>query len=145
MSAVSPPSAREAFTPSETILVVEDEVLIRLVIADYLRGCGYRIYEAVNAAEAVAILQTPEVAIDIVLSDVRMPGTMDGFGLAHWVRTHKPGVQVLLTAGIERSADIAATLCEEGPLLKKPYPTHEVVDRIKQLIARAKRSSLTPP
>ncbi|WP_457093368.1 response regulator [Microvirga sp. P5_D2] len=136
MSAASTPSAREADTPSETILVVESEVLTRLVIADYLRGCGYRIYEAVNAAEAVEILQTPEVSVDIVFSDVQM----DGFGLAHWVRTHKPGVQVLLTAGIERSADIAATLCEEGPLLKKPYPTHEVVDRIKQLIARAKRN-----
>jgi CheY-like chemotaxis protein len=62
--------------------VVEDEVLVRLVIADYLRECGYKVYEAVNAGEAVAMLQAPEVFINVVFSDVQMPGTMDGFALA---------------------------------------------------------------
>ena len=70
--------------------MVEDEVLIRLVIADYLRDCGYRVHEAVSAEEAILILQAPEVSIDIVFSDVEMPGEMDGFGLARWVRANKP-------------------------------------------------------
>nr|WP_201752056.1 response regulator [Microvirga arsenatis] len=121
-----------------TILVVEDEVLIRFVIADYLRECGYRVHEAVNAEEAIAILESPEVAVDIVFSDVEMPGSMDGFALARWVRAHKSGIQVILTSGVERSADIAATLCEAGPLLKKPYPSQDVVDRIRQLAAKAR-------
>jgi CheY-like chemotaxis protein len=125
--------------PLQTVLVVEDEVLIRLVIADYLRECGYKIYEAVSADEAVQILQTPEVSVDIVFSDVEMPGGMDGFGLARWVRTNKPGVKVILTSGAERSADIVGTLCEAGPLLKKPYPSQDVVDRIKQLVTKAMR------
>jgi CheY-like chemotaxis protein len=120
--------------------VVEDEILVRLVIADYLRECGYKVYEAVNAGEAVAMLLAPEVSINVVFSDVQMPGTMDGFGLARWVRANKPGVQVILTSGVERSANIAATLCEAGPLLEKPYPPHDAVDRIKQLIAKATRS-----
>jgi CheY-like chemotaxis protein len=120
--------------------VVEDEVLVRLVIAEYLRECGYKVYEAVNAGEALEMLQSSGVAIDVVFSDVQMPGEMDGFGLARWVRANKPGVQVILTSGVERSADIAATLCEAGPLLEKPYPPQDVVDRIKQLIAKAKRS-----
>lgn len=119
-----------------TVLVVEDEVLIRLVIADYLRECGYKVYEAVNAQEAIAMLQSPEVAVDIVFSDVQMPGDMDGFALSRWIRANKPGVQVILTSGVERSANIAATLCEAGPLLEKPYPSQDVVDRIKQLAAR---------
>jgi DNA-binding response OmpR family regulator len=123
-----------------TVLVVEDEVLIRLVIADYLRECGYKVYEAVNAQEAIAMLQSPEVAVDIVFSDVQMPGDMDGFALSRWIRANKPGVQVMLTSGVERSANIAATLCEAGPLLKKPYHPHDVVDRIKQLAARVGRS-----
>ena len=127
-------------TPLQTVLVVEDEVLVRLVIADYLRECGYQVYEAVNADEAVAVLQSPEVSIDIVFSDVQMPGAMDGFGLARWVRANKPGVQVILTSGPERSAEIAGTLCEAGPLLEKPYPPQDVVDRIRQLVAKAKRS-----
>src|SRR4051812_45773261 len=116
-------------SPVPSILVVEDEVLVRLVIADYLRECGYRVYEAVNASEAVAMLQAPEVMIGIVFSDVQMPGDMDGFGLARWVRNNKPGVQVILTSGVERSADIAATLCEAGTLLEKPYSSQNVVDR----------------
>jgi CheY-like chemotaxis protein len=122
-----------------TVLVVEDEVLIRLVIADYLRECGYKVYEAVNAQEAIAMLQSPEVAVDIVFSDVQMPGDMDGFALSRWIRANKPGVQVILTSGVERSANIAATLCEAGPLLEKPYPSQDVVDRIKQLAARVER------
>jgi CheY-like chemotaxis protein len=64
--------------PSQTILVVEDEVLIRLVIAEYLRECGYKVYEAAHADEALAVLQSPDVPIDIVFSDVVMPGRMDG-------------------------------------------------------------------
>jgi CheY-like chemotaxis protein len=130
----------EAGAPLQTVLVVEDEVLVRLVIADYLRECGYRVHEAVSAEEAILILQAPEVSIDVVFSDVEMPGNMDGFGLARWVRSNMPKTQVILTSGVERSADIAATLCEAGPLLKKPYPSRDVVDRIRQLTARAKYS-----
>jgi CheY-like chemotaxis protein len=127
-------------TPSSSILVVEDEVLVRLVIADYLRECGYRVYEAVNASEAVAMLQDPEVTVDIVFSDVQMSGGMDGFALSRWIRANKPDVQVILTSGVERSANIAATLCEAGPLLEKPYPPQDVVDRIKQLVAKTRSS-----
>ncbi|MBA1154685.1 response regulator [Microvirga mediterraneensis] len=139
MSTLSKNITADAESPLPTVLVVEDEVLIRLVIADYLRECGYRVHEAVNAEEAVSILQSPEVSVDVVFSDVEMPGSMDGFGLARWIRTNKPGTEVILTSGAERSADIAATLCEAGPLLKKPYPSKDVVDRIKQLTAKARR------
>jgi CheY-like chemotaxis protein len=135
----------EPTTPSPTVLVVEDEVLIRLVIADYLRECGYRVHEAADAAEAVAVLESGTVSIDIVFSDVQMPGEMDGFGLARWVRAHQPKVRVILTSSVERSADIAATLCEAGPLLEKPYEAHGVVDRIRQLIARSNAALPTHP
>jgi CheY-like chemotaxis protein len=130
----------KADAPPQTVLVVEDEVLIRLVIAEYLRECGYKVHEAVNADEAILILRAPEVSIDIVFSDVEMPGEMDGFGLARWVRANMPETQVILTSGAERSADIAGTLCEAGPLLEKPYPIQDVLDRIRQLAAKAKRS-----
>jgi DNA-binding response OmpR family regulator len=123
-----------------TILVVEDEVLIRLVIAEYLRQCGYKVHEAAHADEAVAVLQSPDVTIDIVFSDVLMTGTMDGFGLSRWIRDNRPKTQVILTAGIDRSADIAGMLCEAGPLLEKPYDPKKVVDRIKELVGRSSRS-----
>ena len=140
MSTSSTHLSAKADAPPQTVLVVEDEVLIRLVIAEYLRECGYKVHEAVNADEAILILRAPEVSIDIVFSDVEMPGEMDGFGLARWVRANMPETQVILTSGAERSADIAGTLCEAGPLLEKPYPTQDVLDRIRQLAAKAKRS-----
>ena len=140
MSTTSTNVTLRADTPFPTILVVEDEVLIRLVIADYLRDCGYKVHEAVSGEEASAILRVPEVSIDVVFSDVEMPGSMDGFALARWVRANKPGMEVILTSGIERSADIAATLCEAGPLMKKPYSSQDVVDRLRQLAAKARRS-----
>ncbi len=124
----------------QTILVVEDEVLIRLVIAEYLRDCGYKVHEAAHADEAVLVLQSPDVTIDIVFSDVAMPGSMDGFGLARWIRANRPEIQVVLTSGIDRSAEVAGMLCEAGPLLAKPYEPQGVVDRIKLLRARADRA-----
>ena len=127
-------------TKPATILVVEDEVLIRLVIAEYLRECGYKVHEAAHADEAVAVLKSADVWVDIVFSDVLMPGTMDGFGLARWIRENRPNTQVILTAGINRSADIAGMLCEAGPLLEKPYEPKKVVDRIKQLVGRSSGS-----
>jgi CheY-like chemotaxis protein len=127
-------------TTPATILVVEDEVLVRLVIAEYLRECGYKVHEAANADEAVAVLQSPNVSIDLVFSDVVMPGDMDGFGLARWVRDNKPAVRVVLTSSVDRSAEIAGTLCEAGPMLDKPYEPLHVVHRIRQLLAKVTRT-----
>jgi CheY-like chemotaxis protein len=127
-------------TAPATILVVEDEVLVRLVIAEYLRECGYKVHEAANADEALAVLQSPDVSIDLVFSDVLMPGDMDGFGLARWVRDNKPDVRVVLTSSVDRSAEIAGTLCEAGPMLDKPYEPLHVVHRIRQLLAKVTRT-----
>jgi DNA-binding response OmpR family regulator len=124
----------------KSILVVEDEVLIRLAIAEYLRECGYKVHEATHAAEAVAVMESPEVSVDGVFSDVVMPGEMDGFGLARWVRANRPGVEVILTSTVDRSAEVAGMLCEAGPLMKKPYEPQSVVERIKQLLAKAGRA-----
>jgi CheY-like chemotaxis protein len=134
-----PADLRPASGPApERILVVEDEVLIRLVIAEYLRECGYRVHEAASAEEALVVLQSSDVSIDLVFSDVVMTGQMDGFALARWLRQHKPEVKVILTSGIDRSADIAATLCEAGPMLEKPYEPNHVVDRIRQLVSKGR-------
>jgi CheY-like chemotaxis protein len=120
---------------TETILVVDDEVLIRMVICDYLRECGYRVLEAANADEAMLVLQQDDVALAAVLSDVAMPGAMDGFALAQWIRQRRPGLEVILVGSPERSAAAAAGLCEQGPTLAKPYEPKAVVDRIRRLLA----------
>jgi CheY-like chemotaxis protein len=73
----------------QTILVVEDEVLIRLPLAEYLRECGYRVFEASNVAEAKAVLDA-DTPVDLVFSDVNMPGNENGFALAVWIRQRHP-------------------------------------------------------
>ena len=122
-------------TRSKAVLIVEDEVLVRMVIADYLRDCGYRVIEAGSAAEAITVLNSAE-PVDIVFSDNQMPGEMDGFGLSTWVRQNHPTVKVLLTSGNARAARTAGDLCEDGPLEQKPYHPQTILSRIQQLLAR---------
>ncbi|MEJ6785780.1 response regulator [Aminobacter sp. Piv2-1] len=121
---------------AETILVVDGDVITRTVIAEYLRHCGFRVLEAGTGAEAMQALQHPEFSIDVVLSDVELPGDMSGFDLSHWVRKSMPQVKVLLAGAVERIADTAGDLCEDGPHLAKPYDHRLILDHIKRLRAR---------
>lgn len=126
----------------ETILVVEDDVLVRMPISQYLRDCGYKVIEAVNANEATAILLHHATVVDLVFSDIEMPGSIDGFGLAKWIREHRPGLDVILTGTLPRTVDCAKELCEQGPL-PKPYDAQVVHNHIRRLLAArhaAKRS-----
>jgi CheY-like chemotaxis protein len=120
---------------AETVLVVEDDVLVRLVIAGYLRDCGYRVLEAASAAEALRLLERDEARVDVVLTDVQMPGEMDGFALAQWVRRVRPEVEVLLAGTPARAADAAAELCDEGPSRERPDTPSAVLARIRRLLA----------
>ena len=80
------------------ILIVEDEFLVRLVAAEALRDAGYRVIEADDADEAVSILDAG-VPIELVFSDVRMPGSFDGLGLLGLIRTNFPRLPVVMCSG----------------------------------------------
>jgi CheY-like chemotaxis protein len=117
----------------DTVLLVENEVLVRLAISEYLRHCGYRVIEAASASEALTLLAEPDIGIDVVFSAVELGEETDGFALARRVRTEWPGLNVILTGNFEKAAREAGDLCEEGPHLKKPYEPQQVVDWIKRL------------
>lgn len=121
----------------QTVLLVEDDVLARLVLAEYLRDCGYKVIEAANTDEAMMVLGRLERNVTAVLSLAAIAGKIDGFGLARWVRAHKPDVKVILVANVAKAAGSAGDLCEEGPLLSKPYEPLAVVERIKLLQAKS--------
>jgi DNA-binding NtrC family response regulator len=121
----------------ETILIVDDDVLVRMPIAQYLRDCGYKVIEAANADEAMTVLMHKETVVDIVFSDIEMPGTVDGFGLAKWIREHRPGLDVLLAGTVPRAVDQAKELCEQGSV-PKPYEAQIVHNHIKRLLAARK-------
>jgi DNA-binding NtrC family response regulator len=118
----------------ETILIVEDDVLVRMPIAQYLRDCGYKVIEAVSADEAMVVLLHYETVVDIVFSDIEMPGSIAGFGLANWIREHRPGLDVLLAGTIPRTVESAKELCEEGTV-PKPYEARVVHNHIRRLLA----------
>lgn len=117
-----------------TILVVEDEALIRIALSDYLQECGFKVLEAAHAEEAMRIIAHAHVTIDLVFSDVVMPGVMDGFALAQWIRTNRPGLPVILTSGDARKAACARELCEREPFLAKPYDLARAVVQIRRLL-----------
>ena len=121
-----------------TILVVEDEVLIRLALAEYLRDCGYRVLEASNAAEAKSVL-VADMPVDLVFSDVHMPGEENGFMLARWIRQNYPDTQVLLTSGVANATEKAGDLCEDSPI-PKPYSHRAVLRRIRALLNKARNA-----
>jgi CheY-like chemotaxis protein len=91
-----PPGAPESV--NKCVLLVEDELLIRLPLSDELRGAGYDVIEAFNADEAVAILRLL-VRIDLIISDVRMPGALDGIGLLGVIRERYAALPVIIMSG----------------------------------------------
>ena len=132
------PGAREGLqkgnghTAPATILVVEDEVLIRFALADFLRECGYRVLEAHNGEEAQSLLRAGE-AVEILFSDINLGQGISGFELAQWTRANFKDVRILLTSGAHKSAEIAVDLCD-GPFLRKPFAYEHLAERIKVLL-----------
>ena len=112
-----------------TVLIVEDEVLIRLSAADELRVRGFGVLEASNADEAIAVLQSG-VPIDLVFTDVRMPGSMDGVALARFIDGTRPELKLIITSGALHSAPEP-----DDAFIRKPYDLDMVVTRINDLLA----------
>jgi DNA-binding response OmpR family regulator len=123
---------------SNTIMVVEPDVLARMILADYLRSCGYKVIEGGQAQDVFDILDAGGT-IDTILAEVNLPGALDGFGLASQIRQTHPDIDVILPLGIGKAADKAGDLCERGPK-DKPFHPQEVVRRINMLRERRRTS-----
>jgi CheY-like chemotaxis protein len=102
-----------------TLLIAEDDVFIRAMIAEFLRDSGFDVVEAGNADEAIGVLESG-AEIDLLFSDVKMPGSMDGCGLAEHVRRNWPGTKVILTSGYSASL-LKARGSILDAVLPKPY------------------------
>ena len=117
-------------------MLVEDEPLLRDTTAEFLRLSGYSVIEATDAAEAIRAFASG-APVDVVFSDVHLPGMMDGLGLARWVHRHRRGIPVMLTSGYGDTTRAAAVVGEES-FATKPYRQNEVVHRIRSLLDRAR-------
>jgi CheY-like chemotaxis protein len=119
---------------SITILVVEDEILVRMDIALSLEDHGFIVFEASNADEAIDFLDThPE--IKLMFTDIDMPGSMDGLKLAAAVRDRWPPVKIIVTSGHRQLSD--NLLPVKGRFFSKPYDNIGVIRAINELIAAA--------
>ncbi len=121
-----------AAASAATILVVEDEALVRLQIADALRENGFSVVEAARGDEALAYLETVG-GIDVVFTDIQMPGPVNGLDLAREVRVRFPAVPVVLTSGMMRPHP-----GDPGMFIPKPYDPQQVVAVVVSLLRRGR-------
>ncbi len=104
-----------------SVLVAEDDVLIRLDVSDFLRDCGFVVHACASAHEARRVFLSG-AEIDIVFSDINMPGPRDGIELALWVEANYPDTVVVLTSGLADAIHNAGIACKNVKrFLSKPY------------------------
>ncbi|HKP22470.1 MAG TPA: PAS domain S-box protein, partial [Dongiaceae bacterium] len=128
-------SAPAALGGDETILVVEDDKLVREYVLAQLHALGYDTLEAANAAEALAIVDAGH-RFDLLFTDVIMPGAMNGRQLADEVERRKPGLRVLYTSGYTENAIIHHGRLDSGVLLlAKPYRKSELAGMVRTALA----------
>lgn len=119
------------FVPQPVVLVVEDEALVRMDVAEHLAEQGYEVVEAANADEAIAILERDR-RIRLVFTDVDMPGSMDGLKLAAAVADRWPPVRIIVASG-HRIVEIT-DIPDGSVFFSKPYRYGEIVASIRELL-----------
>jgi signal transduction histidine kinase/CheY-like chemotaxis protein len=127
----TPPNAPRG---SEMVLLVEDEPRVRKLVKRSLLGLGYRVIEAENAAGAMKVLED-EVPVDLLFSDIVMPGNMNGPMLARWASHKFRGLKILLTTAFSEEVNRERTMGKEGfPLLNKPYSKEELASAVRAVL-----------
>jgi signal transduction histidine kinase len=120
----------------EHVLLVEDDPSVLALTLDMLAGLGYRATTAANAHEALDILRS-DLPIQVLFSDIVMPGGISGVELARAAREVRPGLPVLLTSGFIGEGAVFETA--EFPLLDKPYETAALAGKLRAVLAKAGR------
>jgi DNA-binding NtrC family response regulator len=118
--------------PPHAVLVVEDEMLIRMDLADSLQRRGFAVFEAGSAVEAIQILER-EPTIRVVFTDIQMPGDMDGVALSHYVRQRWPPTIIVVSSG---NAHLATTLPTNVAFLVKPFNSAALDREITNIVRR---------
>lgn len=112
-----------------TVLIVEDEVLILSLARMEFEDAGFKVTTAVDSGSALAIIES-DAEIDLLFTDIRMPGPFDGWTLARQARQVRPGLPVIYATGF--SAD-PPQIVERGVLMTKPYVLDQIIDLAREL------------
>jgi len=118
----------------ETVLVVDDEPTVRMLVGDTLAELGYKGIEAADAASGLKVLES-DVKIDLLITDVGLPGGMNGKEMADAARNHRPDLKVLFITGYAENAAVTNGRLEPGMhVLSKPFPIDKLAARIRSII-----------
>ena len=123
---------RDHSAPPAVVLVVEDEMLLRMRAIDMVEDAGFTSVEAVDAAEAVAILESRS-DIALIFTDIQMPGSMDGLKLAHAVRERWPPIKIILVSGQLKLADI--DIPADSRFFGKPLEAKAMIAQMRSMIS----------
>lgn len=130
------PRGRYRFMPKSkmrpVILVVEDEVFLRMSAVDMIEDAGFAVLEACTADEAIHILES-RTDVTIVFTDIQMPGSMDGLKLAQAIRGRWPPIKIIATSGRLTPAEIE--LPRGGRFLPKPYSSAQIASVLNEMSA----------
>jgi DNA-binding NtrC family response regulator len=121
-----------------TVLIVEDEVLIRFALADFLRDHNCKVYEAHDGEEAIQLLSFYKADIDVVFTDVRLPGSINGFALANWLERYRPNTAVILGSGYP--IDLANVAATGVAAFSKPYDLKAIRQTMDALLDKRRRN-----
>src|SRR5579863_3720359 len=124
------PCGGNSKTPA--VLIVEDELLVRLNAVRTIENAGFKVIEAANADEAIRILESRN-DIRVVFTDINMPGSMDGLKLAQAVRGRWPPIKIIVTSGFGGSE--RAPMPEGAKFIPKPYNANQIFDALHSLAA----------
>ncbi len=114
-----------------TVLVVEDEIIIRLMVADALRAQGINVIEASNGDDALRVLQS-SLPVQLLLTDIRMPSELDGLALAHIARAARPGLKLIVSSGQPAGHEVDGLA---DAFFAKPFDLRAIVQRVQSLLA----------
>lgn len=117
--------------PKRTALVVEDEVLFRMEVVDLLAAEGYEAVEAANAAQA---LERLDAGMSLIVTDIHMPGALDGLALAHAVAERRPNVAIVVVSA--RVAPAPAELPDGVVFVGRPFSESQFVAAIRRATER---------
>lgn len=117
-----------------SVLIVEDELLVRMNMAMHLEEEGFNVAEAADAEEAIRLLEAND-AIQLIFTDIDMPGSMDGLKLSAYVRGRWPPIHIIVTSG-KRLVEIT-DLPDGSVFFSKPYQLDAVTSTMREMLAAA--------
>src|ERR1700686_4064464 len=113
------------------VLVVEDEMMLRMRAVDMVEDAGFAAVEAINADDALAILESPS-AIELLFTDIQMPGSMDGLKLAFAVHERWPAIKIILVSGQLKLTDGDKPL--DSRFFGKPLDVKQMIAELQDMI-----------